>query len=77
MNCGACGSNDVQADVCVRCGAQVEEDGSTSYDGSRDGVDEARDHAAYYDAAEDGYRGSWRDWQAQSEYRRWQNGGSR
>ena len=69
MNCGACGSDNVQAGVCVRCGAQVEEDGSTSYDGSREGIRDAQDHANYYDAVEDGYRGNWADWQRQSEYR--------
>ena len=54
----------------MRCGAICNEDGSVEYDGSRDGIDEARDHAEYYDACEDGFRGDWRDWQDQSEYRR-------
>lgn len=40
---------------CERCGAEIHADGSSSYDGSREGIQEMKDSADFYDNGR-GYR---------------------
>ena len=52
--CRACGYDDQSSEemvdiVCQRCGATKYEDGSVSYDGSREVIEDAKDHIEEFD----------------------------
>lgn len=38
--------------TCERCGAQINADGSVSYDGSNEGIEQMKDNIEFYDSGE-------------------------
>lgn len=43
---------------CERCGAQINADGSCSYDGTKEGFEQSRENERFYDSGY-GDRGKW------------------